>query len=352
MIEPTCIIFSHKNDEHLPEVLELFAASEFPFVVDLNDFGHSFAVSLNPSNPRATTLRLQTGEVLSISRLKSVWWRRPTGTVIDPATPDHLRTFVGNERALFLDGFFSCLPPEVRQYNNPHAQKLLNSKPYQLNLAKQVGLTIPDTCITSDPFAAKHFVRKHPRTVFKSLWATADFWRPTRMLTPELQDRLDQVLVCPVIFQEFIEGDTDLRVTVIDDEIHAVAFDLSNSRYPADVRMDNRITCQKCEIDLSVREKIKEFMRRSALRYGAFDFRHGSDGAITFFEINPAGQFLYLDHRADTEIAAALAQALAREGENTPESSMLCSEVADERGWPDVHPIPFLAFGPDIKYLT
>src|SRR5580658_5112095 len=123
MIEPTCIIFSHKKDDHLPAVLDLFAGSEVPFVIDVSDFGRSFAASAIPAKPRAAPLRLNSGEGVSLSRLKSVWWRRPTSAVIDPATPDQFRTYVRYERALFLEGFLACLPGEVRQYNNPNAQK-------------------------------------------------------------------------------------------------------------------------------------------------------------------------------------------------------------------------------------
>lgn len=352
MIEPTCFIFSHKKDEHLAAVLSLFSESEFPFVIDVGDFGHSFAASANPANPRETTLRLQNGELVSISRLKSIWWRRPTGDVMDPATPEHLRSFVRIERTMFLDGLLASLPPEVRQYNDPCAHKRLNSKLYQLNLAAQIGFTIPDTCITSDPSAVKNFLQKHPQTIFKSFWGTAEFWRPTQMLTPEVQDKLDQVLVCPVIFQEFIEGDCDLRVTAIDDEIIAVGFDLTHSRYPADVRIDTRIPSQPCEIDSSVCDKIREFMRRSGVRYGAFDFRRRRDGSLVFFEINPGGQFLYLDHSAGTQIAVAMARVLSREVEKPADSVSPCQPMNDEKCWPEIPPIPLAAFGSEVKHLT
>jgi len=351
MIEPTSIIFSHRKDDHLPAVLCHLGEDEFPFVVDVSDLGHTVAACISPGTARAPYLRLQSGEVVALSRLKSVWWRRPTQIAVDPATPANVRCFVHTERELFLSGFLASLPPAVRMYNDPHADDRVDSKVYQLHLAAEVGLPIPDTCITSDPHAARLFAQRHAQTVFKAFLASHEFWRPTQILTPQFADKLDHVLTCPVIFQEFIEGDCDLRVTVIDDEIHGVAFDLTKSRYPADVRIDPRTPSTPCEIEPSLQEKIREFMRRAGLRYGAFDFRRARDGTTRFFEINPAGEFVYLDRQAGTQIAASMARALSREAVCNANYAEAPGDLTDAEGWANVNPVPLAALGEEILHL-
>jgi hypothetical protein len=51
-------------------------------------------------------------------------------------------------------------------------------------------------------------------------------------------------------------------------------------------------------------------MRRLGLVYGAIDLRLTPEGRYVFLEINPSGQFLYVEHATGQPITAALAKAL------------------------------------------
>jgi glutathione synthase/RimK-type ligase-like ATP-grasp enzyme len=53
-------------------------------------------------------------------------------------------------------------------------------------------------------------------------------------------------------------------------------------------------------------------MRRLGLEYGAIDLRLTPDGDYVFFEVNPGGQFLFVEHACGLPISAALAAHLAR----------------------------------------
>jgi len=56
---------------------------------------------------------------------------------------------------------------------------------------------------------------------------------------------------------------------------------------------------------------LRALMRRLGLVYGAIDLRLTPDGRYVFLEINPAGQFLYVEQQTGQPIAAALAALLA-----------------------------------------
>jgi hypothetical protein len=53
--------------------------------------------------------------------------------------------------------------------------------------------------------------------------------------------------------------------------------------------------------------KLHALMQRLGLVYGAIDLRLTPEGRDVFFEINPAGQFLYIEYATGQPIAAALA---------------------------------------------
>jgi glutathione synthase/RimK-type ligase-like ATP-grasp enzyme len=48
-------------------------------------------------------------------------------------------------------------------------------------------------------------------------------------------------------------------------------------------------------------------MRRLGLVYGAIDMRRTADGRYVFLEINPAGQWLFIEERTKQPITSAVA---------------------------------------------
>jgi glutathione synthase/RimK-type ligase-like ATP-grasp enzyme len=61
-----------------------------------------------------------------------------------------------------------------------------------------------------------------------------------------------------------------------------------------------------------VEERLRVLMRRMGLVYGAVDMRLKPDGTHVFLEINPAGQFLYVEVASGLPITAAMAAALVK----------------------------------------
>ena len=132
---------------------------------------------------------------------------------------------------------------------------------------------------------------------------------------------------------------------VIDDFIQAVVFDMKNSRYPYDVSIDALNRCWPAEVPEDVKNRLVALMKRLCLRYGAFDLRLNDHGQFVFFEVNPSGEFLYLDQRAGTKIAAAFASILSSKAQQS-ETSVQSEEIEfSER-------LPFLLQTPPRKTIV
>jgi hypothetical protein len=58
-------------------------------------------------------------------------------------------------------------------------------------------------------------------------------------------------------------------------------------------------------------EGLLALMRRLGLEYGAVDFRVTPEGEHVFLEVNPAGQFLFIENATGMKIADTLAGHLA-----------------------------------------
>ena len=115
--------------------------------------------------------------------------------------------------------------PHARWLNPLVAEEQMKCKPHQLKLAQQVGLTVPETTITNNPAAVGKLFEQvsHGRVIFKSL--TPFFLPPNKPLfTTEITKEFPSVsrggiTQCPAIYQELVERESDLRITVIGREV-------------------------------------------------------------------------------------------------------------------------------------
>src|SRR5205823_4209269 len=80
--------------------------------------------------------------------------------------------------------------------------------------------------------------REPGRTIYKTFSCTHTIWRETRLLRPEDLAHMDAVRVAPVIFQEFIPAESDLRVTAVGGKLFPAAIRSVSSEGPIDFRMN------------------------------------------------------------------------------------------------------------------
>jgi glutathione synthase/RimK-type ligase-like ATP-grasp enzyme len=80
-----------------------------------------------------------------------------------------------------------------------------------------------------------------------------------------------------------------------------------------DCRIDiGRAKIEAIEIPDDIEERLLELKRRLGLVYGAIDMRLTPQGDYVFFEINPGGQFMYIEAATGLAIAEAMARELNR----------------------------------------
>ena len=259
--------------------------------------------------------------------LRVMWWRRPQPfTLHEEVGSAQDRAFAHGECAAAVAGLWSCLA--AVWVNDPDRDEAASRKMWQLQLATRLGLRVPRTCMTNDPGRAQAFIAAEPTgVVFKSFSATPQTWRETRPVGEVDLGLIASVRYAPVIFQELIPGGLDIRVTVVGREMFAAEFRAGESAYEFDFRIDTaHCPTAPHELPLAVREHLLALMDRLGLLYGAIDLRLTPDGDYVFLEINPAGQWLFVEYATGQQITAALAGLLAgldrREEVNDPSATV------------------------------
>lgn len=242
----------------------------------------------------------------------AVWWRRPHPPAISPSiTRDSHRQFAYNECSEALQGLWHAIEPFW--INDPARDHVAQRKAYQLRVAQDVGLAIPVTLITNCSRAASEFVAKRGqgRVIYKSFSALEQEWRETRLLGERELQLIENVQYAPVIFQEYIEAAVDLRVTIVGEQIFAAAIHSQDTSYKVDCRIDiANARIEAASLPAKVQDGLHALMNKMGLVYGAIDMRLTPDGRYVFLEINPAGQWLFIEHYSHQPITAALAKLL------------------------------------------
>lgn len=257
---------------------------------------------------------------LSTNQIGALWLRRPRLPVVfeevsDPAD----RRFARNEWRVAIDGIAASLAPD-RVLNSPAAERAA-SKIRQLETAARLGFRIPETLITSSPAAARSFVEKHRgKVIHKALTAPPHAFLETRRWSAADFELLNLAPLAPVMLQEEITGPADLRITIAGDRLYAALIPPNGSGSSdgdcgaaevVDSRLNLSRDYQAFEIDGKLARQLKALLKTLGLMIGTIDLKLLESGDCVFFEINPQGQFLYVEIMTGQEIARGVAATLA-----------------------------------------
>lgn len=263
------------------------------------------------------------GSWYSPERFTNVWYRRPERLRLPGAGDTPEDRFVRDEWAEALEGFLAHVPEE-RWMNHPARNARAAHKLEQLTRAKSLGLAVPDTLVTQDPDRLRAFHARHGGRVIAKPMAGGHVERPererdsvvytSRVRAEDLADLTD-LRACPTLFQRFVPKRCDVRITAVDGHLHAVEL---TAREPdgsqrCDIRRNNMedVAYRPVTLPADVRAGVESLVASYGLRFAAVDMAVTPDGEWVFFEVNPNGQWAWLDLCGATDIAASFAAAFS-----------------------------------------
>ena len=195
------------------------------------------------------------------------------------------------------------------------------SKDLQLRLAEQIGMQIPRTLVSNDPAAVRAFAAECGGNIVTKMQASFAVYEDGKenvvftnpVSAADLAD-LDGLKYCPMVFQERVEKALELRVTVVGNRVFAASIDSQrHARGKADWRRVGAETVdqwQPFDLPQQVEQHVLALADALHLNYGAADFILTPDDRFVFLEINPSGEFFWLDRGPEHPISAAIADVL------------------------------------------
>ncbi len=307
------LIISALDDAHIPFVTKHLPRSVECIVIDpfkaigQNDVSYDFDHK---------QLRVYYGEQL-LEDIDSVWFRKPTqldqakldiSDTYLPYTQSTLRRHLSPLYRHWRDAFW------VSSYESiVHAE----SKPYQMELAAKIGFTLPDTLITGDPARAERFVKEHGSCVVKSQAARFPAGRTmmTTVVSVDSNISYSGLDIDPMIFQELINPAYELRVTVVGNKVFTAKIKAADQGPFRDWRyghIDDTFSAEAATIDNNLQRQCVELTQKLGLHYGAIDLIVDKAGVTWFLEINPNGQWAFIEEATGLPIGKALAGLLCQ----------------------------------------
>jgi hypothetical protein len=261
-----------------------------------------------------------------VASYDTIWFRRPGGPVLPEDMHPGDKQVAAWQCENFLEAAFAFLADGGGSFwvNPLHTEPTAQHKSYQLRSAVRAGLTIPPTLISNDPDEIRAFIREQGGVAAHKLLRTASWTSKEEgreqvyaaYTVPVREEQLpedDVVRLCPAIFQPFLPKSFEVRVACLGRLCVAIRIDSqSNERAAMDWRLGQfYVGMEPYELPPEVAEGCRRLLRELGLVHASLDFIVDPDGKHIFLEVNPQGQFLFLESRAGLPLLDMFSEFLA-----------------------------------------
>ena len=248
-----------------------------------------------------------------------VWYRRNVAPSLPDTIDQYDREFCAREQKAFIEGTLATLN-DAGWLSHPSATAYAEHKLGQLTLARKIGFSTPATATTNDPASVKRLSRSGnliAKSVKSGYVNSPDGFQAiftTRLSQKDLQD-LDGLDLAPTTFQELIPKKSDIRVTIVGANLFAAEiFSQERESSSIDWRAtdDPDLKHKPHVLPDEIAAKCHEMVRTLGLSFGAIDLVRTPEDDYVFLEINPNGEWLWLEYQLDFPIAQSIADWLTQ----------------------------------------
>jgi glutathione synthase/RimK-type ligase-like ATP-grasp enzyme len=201
----------------------------------------------------------------------------------------------------------------ARWVNHPGQVYIAEHKAIQLHAARQVGFRIPETTIANSP---RYLPSVPGQVAVKGIDAILyaegerEFFGYTQLVERStLSD--ENLAALPTVVQAAVVPKLDLRVTVVGNEMWCAEIHGRTGPITGDWReLKDAVTYRPRGVSEDLRQRVLALMDRLGLVYGAVDLAE-QEGEIYFLEVNPTGEWAWLERELGFPVSKALCRLLS-----------------------------------------
>jgi hypothetical protein len=289
------LIITNSEDKTVDYLLKSVSKNHFRFNTDnfLIDYDFDFSQKWYIRNKKDNLL-------INDNRLSGIYYRRPVLPLVDVQNiNDDLLRQLQNEAYDIYDSFINSI--DTKYLNNKYDIIKAENKLIQLKVAKTIGFSTPKTIITNDKNALTEFIKQDRKYCIKPLYLGFfelhgnNFIPYTAIIK---NSDYDLITNYPVLVQEYVEKKYEIRLTCVGDKIFPVKI-LSqvNDNTKIDWRIENcaAVEYEKMNINCDINNRCLKLLDCFNLNFACIDLIVGKNNKIYFLDLNPNGQWAWLD---------------------------------------------------------
>jgi ATP-GRASP peptide maturase of grasp-with-spasm system len=315
------LILSENNDLSTDKVIEWLYFWEVKDIIRINEDDKIFIKAIDVQ--KNTVILLFNNREINLSDIDFFWFRRGNLNHFiykqiqfeNVRLSKNVNDYLNYEWLMCRNYIFHNLQQKksLGNFFRSATNKLIN-----LRMAKECGLEIPETFISTFASDLINFQNQFS-VITKPVGEAMPVYQDSghyKMLTTSVEK--DQCInqcstyICPVLFQEKIEKQFEIRVFVMYEEIYAMAiFSQKNTKTNVDYRnYDHEKTNRMIPyyLPMEVQQKILHFMKRIDLDTGSIDMIKTPDNRYIFLEVNPAGNIEMVSVKCNYNIEKKIAK--------------------------------------------
>ncbi|RFP63041.1 MAG: hypothetical protein BJG00_001705 [Limnothrix sp. CACIAM 69d] len=319
------LIVTSNEDIHADAVIQALASSKLnPIRLNSESFiqQSQYAYSWDQTGQLSQEHLTLLDSLREIQDLGVIWWRKPNDFQPFPEVEDPWAIKYCQQETESLIFSLPGLFPKAQWVNNYYNIRIPSHRINQIPVAKGLGILIPPTIVTNDYEAACDFVQSHQDCIVKPmrysgfLHQDQQYGCYTRLIDLEiLQGLKDSIRLAPVFIQKRIHKKSEYRVTLIGKK-HFVCRIEAEGIHDQDVQLDWRVT----EPDKLAHypdalpddyiQKLYGMLKVFGLNFGAFDIIRDDDDQLYFIELNPNGQWYWIELLTGLPMVQAMVELL------------------------------------------
>jgi glutathione synthase/RimK-type ligase-like ATP-grasp enzyme len=313
----TILIITNDHDSHADAViLELSKRNVPVFRFHPEEFPHACSVSIEIQDGRIQGEIRSGDHRVAFDDICAAWFRRARN-LFDKRislSSQKLANYVRGQSTATLVAL--CESLQTLWVSHPYILRRAEVKALQLVEASKAGLKTPDTLISNEVTQVTTFVDAlgDSECAIKPLIAlgVTDEHGYRLPLTTTLPPghSLESVALAPSIFQPYVDKAFELRCVVIGERIFCAKID---SQANENTRKDWRAGEREHEIFAlpeHVEASIRRLMASFGLNFASMDMIVTPEGEFVFLELNPNGQWLWLETELGLPLVASMADLL------------------------------------------
>lgn len=279
--------------------------------IDLDDYGIP-NFSLDPLQRDKGWIEDTKGKRIKVNDIKAIIIRRPSTPNLNK--DEAKNKFLGRELIFGLRAFLEST--NAIWMNHPDSNSVASSKPRNLWIANSLGLKVPKTLISSDPLEISNWLESQTKNVIKSI--SYGLIKREKSVEMAFTQRVpknfnvfeDMLPGVPICIQEEIEKEADIRVTIVGNKVFSAI--LAQEGNEIDWRAtDSEAKWKTHNLPKSVYNSCIKLCKELHIEFAAIDLVRSTSGDYYFLELNPNGQWVWIEEETGLPISNAIVEHLS-----------------------------------------